>query len=94
MFSDSKLFCMARTYMAMDSDVTDAVETTLSTMPLAVARSAKELRLIFATTLQEFIWEAYIARMMFVSSRPVSATKASISAMPSSASSSLSVPSP
>ena len=25
MFSDSKLFCMARTYMAMDSDVTEAV---------------------------------------------------------------------
>ena len=47
---------MARTYIAMASDVTDAVETTLSTMPLAVASSAKELRLILATTLQEFIW--------------------------------------
>ena len=94
MFSDSKLFCMARTYIAMASDVTDAVETTLSTMPLAVASSAKELRLILATTLQEFIWEAYMARMIFVSSKPVSATKASMSVMRSSLSSSASAPSP
>ena len=41
--------------MAMDSDVTDAVETTLSTILLAAASSAKDSRLILATTLQEFI---------------------------------------
>ena len=46
LFSDSTLFCIARTYMAMDSDVTDAVETTLSTIPLAAASSAKDSRVI------------------------------------------------
>ena len=59
-----------------------------------MARSAKLGRLILATTLQLANWLAYMARMMFVSSRPVRGTKASISLMRSSLSSSLSAPSP
>ena len=47
-----------------------------------------------AMTLQCSPCAAYIERMMLVSSRPVSATKASISARPSSLSSSLSAASP
>ena len=75
--------------------VTAPVDTTLSIIPSVDTSSISERRLIFATTLQSRDWRAALMDMrMLASSRPVMATKASIWPMPSSWSSSLSVPSP
>ena len=69
---------MARTYWTISSVVVVRAETTLSIMPLDT-RSTRDLRLIFATTLQPP--DCFAAQMdikMFASSMPVMATKASV----------------
>ena len=87
---------MARIYWRISSVVTAPVDTTLSIRLSVETSSSRDLRLIFATTLQQSpdCLAALSAMRMLASSRPVMATKASVWLIPSSLRSSLSVPSP